>query len=158
MITETEKFYLNHMNNTAGRVELGSLLAKTKNVLAVVYDVAVDGGATGTHALNVVGHLDSLVPAVLPSKAIIMNVVIDIVTAFTSTGNNGTLALTAQSSGDLLAAVDADTLSNQVQGIPAGAVGNMIKLTADRTIIAAVATNALLTGKAVIFIEYVLSV
>jgi hypothetical protein len=121
------------------------------NVVKLNYDFAVQAGAVG-----VVNLLDEDgQPFTLPNKAIIKQVWIDILTAFTSTGNNGTIALTANASGDLLAAVDADTLSGIVPGIPTGAAAAMVKCTAARTLKLAIATNAILTGKADVFVEYV---
>lgn len=157
MLSASARFLLNRMNGVAQKAALGELLASAQGCLVVDYDVAVDGGSVGAKVLKTTGSLGEQINAVLPDKAIIEKVVIDIITAFTSTGNNGTLALHAQSAGDLLAAVDADTLSGRVAGIPDDAVANMIKLTAERNITATVATNALLTGKARIFIRYSLS-
>lgn len=148
MISSEQKYLLNKMNSVASKTQLGTLLDATMSVKKVTYDVAVDGGAVGAHTLAVLEEK-------LPNGAILMNVIVDIVTAFTSTGGTGTLALHAQSAGDLLAAVDADTLSGRVQGIPNNAVANMIKLTADRNIVATVAVAALLTGKADIYAIYV---
>ena len=147
MITSEEKFLLNRMNSVANKTQLGELVDRGLNCLKVTYDVAVDGGAVGAHTLELARKL--------PSGAIIKDSFVDIVTAFASAGGNGTLALHAQSAGDLLAAVDADTLANQVQCIPNGAVANMIKLTAERNVVATVAVEALTQGKADIYVLYV---
>lgn len=136
------------MNSVSSKTQLGTLLDATMSVRKFTYDVAVDGGAVGAHTLNALEDK-------LPSGAIVMNVIVDIVTAFTSTGGTGTLALHAQSAGDILAAVDADTLSARVQGIPDNVVANMLKLTAERNVVATVATSALLTGKADVYVIYV---
>jgi hypothetical protein len=145
MITTEEKFLLDRMNAVAGKVGLGTLLNKCKNIVKVTYDVAVNGGAVGSILLG----------TKIPSGAIVTRVFYQIKTAFTSTGNNGTLALSLQSAGDVLAAVDADTLSGIGSGIQDDAVANMLALTAERELTAVVATNALLTGKVDIFVEYV---
>jgi hypothetical protein len=124
-----------------------------RGVLKCKYDFASQGGAVGTIALrDENGDL-----ATLPDNAIITQVYVDILTAFTSTGNNGTIALTANSSGDLLAAVDADTLSGVSAGVPTGSAATMVKLTAARTITLAIATNAITAGAANFFVEWVLS-
>lgn len=156
-ITANEKFRLARAHNIPGDVDLGEVLDNAKNELWVDYDVAVDGGAVSTIALNKVGKHDASVPAKLPDNAIVKNVVIDIITAFTSAGGTGTIAVSSEGAGDLLAAVDADTLSGQVQGIPNDAVANMVKLTAERTVSVVVGTEALTAGKCRIFIEYLVS-
>jgi len=151
------RFRLARVHNVPSDVDLGDLVDRAKNELWVDYDVAVDGGLVSTIALNKTGKLSGLVAAKLPSKAIVKNVVIDIITPFVSAGGTGTIAVSSEGAADLLAAVDADTLANQVQGIPNDAVANMVKLTADRTVSVVVGTEALTAGKCRIFIEYLLS-
>lgn len=133
--------------------DLAICLNQKRGVLKCKYDFAVDGGAVGTILLND----ENGNPAILPDKAIITQVYLDILTAFVSTGNNGTIALKANSSGDLLAAVDADTLSGVSAGVPVGTAATMVKLTAERQISLVVATNAMTAGKANFFVEFVLS-
>lgn len=118
-----------------------------KGILRVTYDFAVNGGAVGAIPLAVT----------LPDKAVISRGYGDIITAFTSTGGTGTIALGANTGNDLLAAVDADTLSGQFDLIPAGAIANFVKATAARVITLTVATNAITAGKAIFFLEYVIS-
>lgn len=108
-----------------------------------VYDFSVDTGAVADYVLFK-----------LPDNTIITNVIIDVVTAFTSTGGIGTIALKANAANDLLSAIDADTLSAIHAGIPVGTAATSVKLTADRDITLSVATAALTAGKAVIHIEY----
>lgn len=136
---------------------LAGALNQKRGVLKCVYDFAVQGGATGTLPLKD----ENGNPAILPINAIITQVYFDIITAFSSTGNNGTIALTGNTSGDLLAAVDADTLplsaGHPGSGIPIGTAATMVKLTAARQITLAIATNAMLTGRANFFVEFVLS-
>jgi hypothetical protein len=131
---------------------LAKVLHKDVGVLKCTYDFAVDAGAVGS--INLKDQNGEL--AVLPTGAIIKQVMVSIVTAFTSTGGTGTIALTANSAGDLLAAVDADTLSGISSGIPVGTAATMVKLTAQRQLIMAIATAALTAGKADFYIEYVL--
>lgn len=153
MITRNNKNLLNKMNSMASKTQLGTLLRNRKGTLKGIYDFSTRGGAVGTYNLY---DEDGNVVA-LPSGAIITQVYVDIVTAFTSTGGTGTIALTANSSGDLLAAVDADTLSGVNAGIPVGTAATMVKTTADRNLSLAVATAALTAGKAHVFVDYVLS-
>lgn len=154
MLNKDQEYLLNHMNSTAQRLALGSKLRqqREKTVLAIL-DVGNinQGGAVGD--INLLDEDGQAV--ILPLGAIVKDVLIDIVTVFTSTAGTGTVALKSQGAGDLLAAVDADTLANQVQGIPTRTVGTMIKMTADRTLKATVAVNALLTGKAHVYVTYV---
>ena len=75
-----------------------------KCVAKGLYDFSVLTGAIGSYNLLSTDE-------VIPDNAIVTNVYIDVITAFTSTGGTGTIALTLNTAGDLLAAVDADTLS-----------------------------------------------
>lgn len=155
MITTEQKNLFNLTRQGGFQNPLGDALLKQKGVVVGKYSFAKQGGAVGS--VNLLEDLNTGVPAKLPVNAIITNVYIDIITAFTSTSNDGTIAISAQSAGDLLAAVDADTLSAQVQGIPNDTVANMIKLTAERTLTATFAVHAILSGKANVFVEYVIS-
>ena len=56
-----------------------------------------------------------------------------------------------------MAAVDGDTLSGVVAGIPVGTAATAIKLTAERTLSVAIATAALTAGKFIVHVEYVVS-
>ncbi len=132
---------------------LGTLVSQKRGVLKGKYSFAVQGGGTGTKSL-----LDDNGAEIwLPAAAIITQVYIDVITAMSSTGNNGTIALTANTSGDLLVAVDADTLSGISTGVPIGSAATMVKLTATRQMTMAIATNALLAGRFNVFYEFVLS-
>jgi hypothetical protein len=152
MLTANDKYLLNRMNSVAQNLQLGDLVHKTKNLVKVTYDYAVSGGAVGAVALY---DADGKT-VTLPDNAIIVGGFIDILTAMVSTGGSGTIALTAESAGDLKAAVDADTLSGIVAIIPVGTAATHIKLTAARTLVGAVATQALTAGKFDLYVEYVL--
>lgn len=142
---------LDKMNSTAAKVRLGQLLRNQKGVAVGIWDFAVNGGAVSTISL-----LDSEGKAiVLPANAVVTDAFVDIITAMTSTGNNGTIAINLQSAGDLLSAVDADTLSGVAAGIPVGVAATAIKLTAERTLTVAIATNALLSGKFAVYVEWI---
>lgn len=157
MITRSQKDLLNKMNSMASKVQMGTLLRNRKGTLKGIFDFAARGGAIGTY--NLLDEDGNVVA--LPAGAIITQVYFDIVTAFTSTGGTGTIALTANTSGDLLAAVDADTLplsaGHPGAGIPVGTAATMVKTTADRNLSLAVATAALTAGKIHVFVDYVLS-
>lgn len=156
MLESVKRALLNQKALWGVGVRLGDDLNRKKGVLAAKFDFSVQGGAIGDIDL-LVDLKETWNKAKLPDNAIITNVVIDIVTPFVSTGGAGTIAFKAQGAGDLLAAVDADTLANQVQGVPNGAVANMIKLTAERTLKATIAGQAMTAGKAVVFVEFVIS-
>lgn len=156
MITAAKKALYNLIGLYGYGQNIGEDISNTKGVVVGKYSFAVQGGAVGSkNLLSDLTEAGSLVK--LPVGAVITNAYLDIVTAFTSTGGTGTIALTLQSAADLLAAVDADTLSNRAQGIPDNTVANTIKLTAERTLVLTVATAALTAGKANVFVEYVIS-
>jgi predicted RecA/RadA family phage recombinase len=118
-----------------------------KQVATAIID-ATSGMTVAAHGLGVT----------LPAKAIVTRAYLDIVTPFVSTSNDGTIALSVVGAGDLLVAVDADTLSAQTECIPDGTAAKMIKCTTAKELTATVATHAMTAGKAVLFVEYVLSV
>ena len=119
-----------------------------KLVATAIFD-ATGGKATGAYALGVT----------IPDNGIIAKGFGDIITAFVSTGGTGTIKLGSEDQDDdLLAAVDADTLAGIFDLIPVGTVATMIKMTAARELVLTVGTAALTSGKAVFFVEYVISI
>ncbi len=136
------------------KIQIGTQLTDKKiQVMKAKWDFAVQGGAVSTINLKDVDGKD----AVLPNKAVIRQVIIDRITAPTSAGGAGTIALNANSAGDLLVAVDADTLSAIHAGVPVGTAATAVKTTAQRTLTAAIATEALTAGKIIVFVEYYIS-
>jgi hypothetical protein len=112
------------------------------------YDFADDAGAIGSIDLG----------CDLPDNAIVTNVWGDILTAFVTSGNNGTIALTGNAAADLLAAVDADTLSNQFGGAVQWATeSGYVKTTAKRDVTLVIASEAVTAGKAIFYINYMVS-
>ena len=125
--------------------------------------------ATGAHGLGVY----------LPTKAIITNAWVDVVTTFTSATDAATIALKAQGTGDLTAALAISDASNiwdaGLHGCLPGSyaeatvsgdsaildaarkAASFIKLTAARELTATVAVEALTAGKLNVYVEYVLS-
>jgi hypothetical protein len=147
------KLMLNKMNNTAQKIRLGTIVEGQKGCVRGVYDFSVNGGAVSTISLlNEEGEVVKI-----PDKAVVTTAYIDVITAMASSGGTGTIALTIQSAGDLKAAVDADTLSGIVACIPVGTAATSIKLTAERTLSVAIATEALTAGKFVCAVEYFIS-
>jgi len=111
------------------------------------YDFAADGGLTGNIGLGVT----------IPDNAIVVRAFIDIITNMASAGGNGTIAINVESAGDILVAVDADTISGIVDGIPDHTAANSIKTTSTKVITATIGTEDLTAGKFIVFVEYVLS-
>lgn len=139
--------------DTLQSVGLGNQLSIVPNVVRGTYDFAVLGGAVGS--LNLLGPDGNKI--VIPNKAIVRQVWIDIITAIVSTSNDGTISVGLNTAIDLLAAVDGDTLSGVTAGIPVGTAATMVKATADRTLTCAIAVHAFTAGKFNVFVEYVLS-
>lgn len=112
----------------------------------VVYDFAVNGGVVGAIPLSVT----------LPSKAIIVEVIRDELTACTSTSSTGTIILGTPTDGALeQTALTADGGAVTVASSGGSAVPK--KLTAARVLQVTVATNAILAGKIRYFIRYMKS-
>lgn len=114
------------------------------------YDFAIQGGAVGTGNLV---NANTRQPVRLPKGAIIIDCIIDVLTAGT-TSASGTMALTAQSAADLKAALAAASYTGRVACIPLGSAATAIKLTADRTLTYTIATGALTAGKWDVKIQY----
>jgi len=137
----------------ANQARLGLLLKEQLGVAIGNYSFAVQGGAVGTINLKDGDGKDLK----LPANALIKNVVIDVITQPTS-GGSATIAVTAVSSGDLLAALAVGSFTGRIQGIPDDAtVADMIKLSSEKTISIAVAVAALTAGKFNVLVEYVVS-
>lgn len=127
---------------------------KKENVMRATYDFAVLGGAVGAVTLRdaVTGG-----SAVLPKGALVRDCVIDVVTAPTS-GGSATIALgTGQATTDLKAATAIATYTALLACVPVGTAATAIKLTADRTMSATIATAALTAGKFYVVVHYELS-
>jgi hypothetical protein len=135
------------------KIQLGTQLVDKKvQVMKAKYDFAVQGGAIGSVNLVDVDGKD----AVLPNKAIIKQVIFDVITAPTS-GGSATIAFTANSAADMKAALAIASWTGIVAGIPVGTAATSIKLTAQRTLTATIATAALTAGKINVFVEYYIS-
>ena len=143
-----------------------------KRVAQAVFDPSADTALrpTGTYGLGVY----------IPDNAIITKVWYDVVTTFTTaSADAGTLAITIQSAGDAVAAIavsdasnvwdagihasligfpnlGADSAHDSALEVAALFAGTMLKMTAEREITVAVATQALTAGKMVIYVEYTL--
>lgn len=153
-ITAEQEFAINRMNSVAQKHQLGTLLQKNVNVVTGKYSFAVQGGAVGDISLlSDLNNTNSTI--VIPDNAVIKKVYIDVLTAPTS-GGAATVAVKLQSAADLKGATAIASFTGIMDGVPAGAAANMIKLTADRTLKITVATAALTAGKFNVYVEYVL--
>jgi ABC-type dipeptide/oligopeptide/nickel transport system permease subunit len=130
------------------------LMLQREYSVKCVYSYAVSGGTTTT----TISLLDEDGRAcVIPNKAIVRDVLIDVVTAPTSNGS-ATIALgTGQAANDIKTATGYGSFSALMAGIPVGTAATAIKMTADRTPIVTVATAALTAGKMNVHIKYQLS-
>lgn len=155
-ISADSEYILNHSSSAAQKVQLGTLINKTSNLLIAKYSFAVQGGSTAAPISLLTDLSKPLSYAVLPNKAIIKNMWVSVLTQPASSGTS-TVSLGAVSGVDLLAATDKSVLvAGMLQGIPDGSTTKMIKLSADKTVKASVGTTALTAGKFNVFIEYVI--
>lgn len=124
-----------------------------KQVLRGKYDFSISGGAIGT-----INLLDESGKALdMPKNAVITSAMIDVVTAFTS-GGSATIALNANSAGDLKTATAVASYSTGIKACtPVGTAATAIKLTADRKLGMAIAVAALTAGKAYVLVEFFVS-
>jgi len=132
----------------SGVVGSGTYVGRTKWARAF-YDFATDGGAVG--AKNLRGDA-------LPSGAVVVSSYVKVETAVTS-GGAATVSLGIQTAVDVRAvATDLTTApSLATTGVKQGLITNAVSalLTADRHIVATVATAALTAGRFSVFVEYV---
>ncbi len=160
-VTGDQEFLLNHEDGVAQKVQLGTLINRTPNLLIAKYSYAVQGGSTAA-AISLLTDLKKPGSyAKLPNKAIITNVWINSLTNPASANASATLALQASAAGDLVSARVLSGYSTFVQGAPSGATTTYIKLSAEKTIKAVVGpistgSHALNAGKFNVYIEYVI--
>lgn len=150
-ITAEEEFALNRLSGVAKKYSLGTLLGKTQGMVVGKYDFAVQGGAVSD--INLLRDLnDSASTVVLPDNAIVTQVWTDSLTA----AAGGSVAVKANATADLVAAVAASALTGIQAGVPTGSAATMVKMTAERTVKLSI-TNAVVTaGKFNVYIGYVL--
>lgn len=134
--------------------QLGTLITRrVVRVLRGSFDFAKSGGNIGAYNLTA----ENGQAAILPKNAIVTNCAIDVITAGTSS-SSGTIALgTGQSATDLKAATAAASYTGLVACVPVGTVGTAIKMTADRTMTATIATGNISQLKLNVLVQYILS-
>lgn len=115
------------------------------------YDFAVQGGTQKT--ANLVGEDGK--PVVLPNKAVIVDCLLDVLTAGAA-GGSGTMSISANSAGDLKGTTAAASYTGRVACVPVGTAATAIKLTADRTLTYTIATTNWTQGKIWVYVYYIL--
>ncbi|MEK7992899.1 MAG: hypothetical protein AAB403_03745 [Planctomycetota bacterium] len=156
-------------------------ITRTKRAGTVVRELVVavfDTAATDSSAVANTTIAAHGLGIYLPTKAIITNAWVDVVTTFTSATDAATIALKAEGTGDLTAALAISDASNVwdagIHGCLPGSyaeatvagdtaildaarkAASFVKTTAVREITATVAVEVLTAGKANIYIEYVI--
>lgn len=175
---ETKRFDL-PVAATEYQIENRSGITRTKRTGTVVRELAVatfDPSGNSAHRTVAAHGLG----VYLPTKAIITNAWVDVVTTFADgASDNATIALSVQSANDLTSAIAISDSSNVwdagIHGCLPGSyaeatvagdsalldaarkAASYVKTTAVKEITATVAVHALTAGKANVFVEYVLS-
>lgn len=154
-VTADQEYILNSSGSAAQKVQLGTLVNRTSNLLIAKYSFAIQGGSTAADISLLTNLANSKSLAKLPNKAIIKNVYLEVLTQPVS-GGSATVALNSLAAADLLAATAKAALPvGFKQGIPTGATTTFIKLTSEKTIKATVGTSPLTAGKFNVYIDYV---
>jgi len=147
------KFDLNKASpNMMQKHLLGSKVMGGIRIAKAKYDFAVQGGAQTT--FNLVGEDGK--PVVLPSGAVVVDCLIDVLTAGAA-GGSGTMSLgTGQAGNDLKSVFAAASYTGRVACVPVGTAATAIKLTADRTMTGTIATTNWTQGKFWVYVYYIL--
>jgi len=123
---------------------------------------AASGGGTHTATTNIFGAITFGAEGTLPDNAIVKRAYYDVVTAFDSADSTAQISLGIPS--DDVAGILAATVVTSAwtagyhDGVQDGAAGNFAeKTTAERLVEMTVSVQDLTAGKAVIFLEYVIS-
>jgi hypothetical protein len=130
--------------------KLGAQLNRKRCAVKGIWDFADQGGAVGTGFLKDEDGNEIQ----LPAGAIITQVFTYEETNVT-TSASGTLALTAASSGDLMAAKAAASWSGIQDGVPVNTAATMIRLSSAAKLQYEIATGALTAGKVQVYVEFV---
>lgn len=149
------EFRLNHGDMVGPNVQLGYQTVSNKvQLLKCRFDISVLGGTTGT--AKVLKAVDGS-KCMLPSKAVVINGMIDVITApvapLPATISVGTgLEVT----NDLVSGTSVSSFTGRQNLIPVHTAVTAIKLPADRTPVVKINTAAITVGKFNVFIEYLL--
>jgi len=124
---------------------------RTHKQVRAVYDFATDGGAVGTITLR--STATDMAGNTLPAGAVILGGFVDVSIAVASA--TGTVALTVEGAGDVLAAVGQAGLTlGRKSVIPAFTGTTSVKTTATRSITMTVAVAALTAGQFTVVLFY----
>ncbi len=139
--------------NQMATQQLGTnLISQKVHIAKAKYDFALQGGAQVTG--NLVGEDGK--PVVLPNKAVVVDCLIDVLTAGAA-GGTGTMSLgTGQAGNDLKSVFAAASYTGRVACVPVGTAATAIKLTADRTMTYTIATANWTQGKLWVYVYYIL--
>lgn len=135
--------------------QLGTEIVDNKvHLLRAKYKYSEVGGAVGTVSLlDVDGK-----PAQLPEGAVIVDCLIDVITAPTSAAGSPTIAFgTGMAGNDLKTATAIASYTGRVACIPVGTAATAIKMTGTHTPTATIASAALAGGDINVLIQYILS-
>lgn len=160
------------MRRGAVKAESGLVAQSTATA---IYDTSLNDSA-GVSNKTIAAHG---LGVYIPTKAIITNAFYEVLTTFTSATDAATIALSAQSAGDLKAAIAISNASNVWDAGVAGCLpgsyaertvagdtaildaaskaASYVKCTAERELTATVAVEALTAGKLILFVEYYIS-
>lgn len=125
---------------------------RTYKITRAVYDFATDGGGTGTITLR--SAASDLSGNSVPSGAVVLGGYVDVSIAVVSA--TGTVALTLESAGDILAATGQAGLTvGRKSIIPAFTGASTVKTTAVRSLTMTIATAALTAGQFTVTLLYI---
>lgn len=153
-ITADQEYALNRMNSVSQKYQLGTLLAKSSNVVVGKYSFGVSGQTATSGDVNLLRDLtDSTTTVTIPDNAVVQNVWVDILTS----QSGSSVALKLVNAADLLASTAAGSFTAGLkQGIPDYAtISDQIKLSADKTL-KATFNGTTTAGKFNVYVEYVL--
>ena len=118
-------------------------------VQKMTYDFSVDGGVVGT--------ITPATTCIIPSGAIVVQAIVDVITAVT-TGSTTTVAVQLQSANDIVNAASVAgapwSTTGLKAGIPVHTAATSIKLTADRTAKVVIGTADATAGKFTVYFLY----
>lgn len=153
-------FYLNGTNGDVYTKAAGAWGAPIANIKGTP-------GANGV-MIGFVGYLDAtgglpvgnsnVTGGTIPAHAIILNAWMDVQALFDSATHAATIKMSVEADQDLFGQVVVPDIAAGINNlIPDGSAGNAIKTTAVRNVVATIGVEALTSGKAKVFAQYVQS-
>ena len=124
-------------------------------VFKATFDVAGTDSA-GVVNTSILGHG---LGVYIPKSARILNTWFDVITKMSSATNGATLAVKIEAAGDVkatsLVSAGMYQTTGATQGLQSGAISGNIKTTAEREVTVTVATEAMISGKLVVYGAYI---